>query len=122
MFVAAKKKEKKVNCSAGEEEFVCGCEGPSANPVRSDWCSQPGDQAAGPEVIAHSSAAVCAATSSLRYLRISEKGNWLFIVFQGPTERSGRRKPTLAHYRVCCLNTAPCQCDCPGTNLTLLHF
>lgn len=30
---------------------------------------------------AGSSAAVCAATSSLRYLRISEKGNRLFIAF-----------------------------------------
>lgn len=62
---------------------MCGYEGPAANPVRSDLCSQPGHSAAGAEVIASSSAAVCAASSSLGYLRISEEGNGLFIAFQG---------------------------------------
>lgn len=72
-----------MNCASGEEETVCGYEGPAANPVRSDLLGQPGHYAAGAEVIASSSAAVCAATSSLGYLRISVEGNGLFIAVPG---------------------------------------
>lgn len=42
LLAGVKKKEEKVNCASRKGESVCGYEGPAANPLRPDLCSQPG--------------------------------------------------------------------------------